>query len=589
MKPYLPDAAATRRLMAVAAGSEPADLAVVDARVVNVYTGEILDRCSVSVADRWIAAVGATAEAGIGPETRVIDAGGRTLIPGLIDAHTHLAWLFSVSEFLPYAVAGGTTTVITETLEIYPVGRYPGTVDFLESLVDQPIKMFGTAPAMVSTSRSVPPVTEADLDRLLQRSDILGLGESYWQLVLQQPERLVPIIDRARLWNKPAQGHSAGAHGNNLGAYVAAGISSCHEAIDADQALELLRLGLHVMIREGSIRRDLEAVARILEYPVDPRRLVLVTDGISPTDLVRKGYLEYAVQKAIDLGFDPVTAVQMATLNPAEHFGIDRIAGGIAPGRCADMVLIPDPRTIRADIVISNGQEVARSGRLIRPVRRHRFAPPSRESVRLARAMTPQDFEIFVPGGRSTARVRVIDQVTELVTRERVMEVPVCDGRIAAEPGRDLIKAAAVDRAWEPGKTFVGLVHGFGLKAGAFACSSAWDTTDIIVVGTDDVDMAAACNRIRTLQGGAVLCCGGNVIREIALPIYGLMSDLPMAELAGRMDDLREALQELGVGFGDPLLTLGTLTVVSIPFFRICDQGLVNLKDGETRGLFADS
>jgi adenine deaminase len=575
-------AAETHQLMKVALGEEKADLTVVNANVVNVYTGEILPNFGISIKGKWIAYVGENAGDGIGPQTKVIDADGQTVIPGLIDGHTHIGWMFTAAEFLKYAISGGTTTVVTETIEPYPVSGYEGVVDFLASLKDQPIKILATAPAMVSISRTARDMPTETLAKLLARDDILGLGESYWQTVLQEPEQLLPRFEQALAAGKTLEGHSAGARDKKLAAYVAGGISSCHEPINADQVLERLRMGLHIMVREGSIRRDLAEIAKIKDTGIDLRRLILSTDGVEPRDLLEKGYMEFVLRKAIDYGFDPVAAIQMATLNVAEHFSLDSLIGGIAPGRYADLVIIPDVQTTDAQMVISSGKIVAENGKLLSAPRRHPFSKASMNSIKLPRDMKSSDFIVSTDPKASHVNVRIINMVTDLVTAELEMQWPVTDGRINTDVDQDVIKVAAIDRTHNPGNMYVGLIKGFGLKSGAMACSSAWDTSDIIVAGTNDADMAGAVNRIHTLQGGAVVCENGEILAELPLPIFGIMSDLPIETIAQRLQEIKSTVSDLGVTFPDPLLTLITLTGAAIPYLRICEEGLVNLKDGKT-------
>jgi adenine deaminase len=575
-----------QRVINVTLGKEQADLALLDATILNVYTGEWLEGCSVSVKGEWIAYVGRDPMDTIGKDTQVIDAGGKTILPGLIDGHTHLMdQLCTAGEFLRYAMIGGTTTIITESMEAFPVMGYEGVIDFLESLRDQPIKIFATAPAMVSTSKRAQGIPKGTLKKLLSRDDVLGLGESYWQTVIEEPEEYFPLFQETLKLGKRLEGHSAGAKGRKLMAYSASGISSCHEPITADEVLERLRLGMHVMIREGSIRGDLASIATIRDAGVEFRRLMLVTDGVSPGDLIEKGYMEGVVQKAIDCGFDPIHAVQMATINVAEYFSLDGIVGGIAAGKYADMVVIPNPREIAAEYVISKGKVIAREGELLSSPRRHAFREKSRDSIHLKRSLRASDFAIRVKDAAKDVKVRVIDQVTGLVTKELIVPMPVVDGEIRQDVGRGIIKVAAIDRRFFPGKTFVGLVRGFGLRTGAFASSKAWDTSDIIVVGENDADMALAVNRISKLKGGAVVCVAGRILAEIPLPIFGFVSDLPIETLASKTVEIRSAMKELGFPFDDPLLTLNTLTTAAIPFLRICEEGLVNLKDGETVGL----
>jgi adenine deaminase len=573
-------------LMRVALGEEPADLVVSGANLVNVYTGEIQKNMGVAVKGRWIARVSADVQDTVGPVTRVLTASGRTLVPGLIDGHTHLSWIYTAAEFIPFAAAAGVTTIVTETLEALPMAGVAGVLDFLDSFRGQPLRILATAPAMVSISSAAKGISPENLSLLMNRDDILGLGESYWQAVLQEPETYLPAFQQAHRFGKVLEGHTAGASEKKLAAYVAAGVSSCHEPIDAGQVISRLRLGMHVMAREGSIRRDLEAIARIRSAGVDLRRIVLASDGASPQDLLQGKYMDFAVRKAMACGFAPVEAIQMATLNVAEHFRLDGLLGGIAPGRLADMVLVPNLAEFAAETVICNGEIVFSGGRLLSAPRRHAFSAASLATVKLPRSLVPSDFTIRAPAGAATARVRVIEMVTDLVTAERHLELPVSNGELKSDPDAGLCKIAAVDRTHTPGRLFTGLIKGFGLTRGAVASSAAWDTSDIIVIGTASEDMACALNRIADLQGGAVLCDGGHILSEIPMPIFGLACDLPVAALAQRLEAMKQAMARLGVTFPDPLLSLITMTGAAIPYLRICEEGLVNLKDGKILGLF---
>ena len=575
-------------LMRVALGKESADVAVINANLVNVYTAELLPDHAISIKDKWIAYVGDNPDDTIGPDTKIIDAGGRTVIPGLIDGHTHIAWSYTVSEFLKYAVQGGTTAVITETLEPYPVAGYDGVVDFLESLNNQPIKIWATAPVMASISHAARGIDPETLQKLLDRPDIIGLGESYWQAVLQEPDLVLPLFEQTLKAGKTIEGHTAGASEKKLAAYISNGVTSCHEPINAEQVITGLRMGLHIMIREGSIRRDLEDIARIKDSGIDLRRCILATDGASATDLMEKGYMEYLVQKAIDCGFDPIAAIQMATLNVAEHFSLDGLIGGIAPGRYADLVIIPDIQTIDAQTVISNGSIVAENGKLLKAPRVHQFTNESLNSIHLPRKMKADDYVIKAKDAEDQVKVRVMEMITDLVTAETELPWPVIAGELKSDTGRDVVKIAAIDRTHNPGKMFVGLIKGLGLKSGAMACSAAWDTSDIIVVGAEDADLAAAVNRIHELQGGSVVIDGGSVIAELPMPIFGAVSDLPMEEINRKNREIKQASAKLGIPFPDPVLTLITLTGAAIPYLRICEEGLVNLKHGRTLPLFVD-
>ena len=458
----------------------------------------------------------------------------------------------------------------------------------LESFKNQPIKIWATAPATISISKAARGISKETLQKLLERDDIVGLGESYWQAVIQEPDWLLALFEQTQRAGKTLEGHSAGASEKKLAAYIANGISSCHEPINADQVLERLRLGLHVMVREGAVRKDLAEIAKIKDHGIDLRRLILVSDGISPDDLMANGYMEALVQKAIDYGFEPINAIQMATLNVAEHFSLDHLIGGIAPGRLADFVIIPDDTTIAAKVIVSNGRVIAQNGNLLTAPRSHSFSTDSLISVKLPRELTPSDFVIRAPENVKNITVRVMNMVTDLVTAEIEERLPVRDGQISVDLNKDIIKITAIDRTHTPGRLFTGLIKGFGLKAGAFACSAAWDTSDIIVAGTNGSDMATAVNRIRSLQGGAVVCEDGKILAELPLPLFGIISDLTMKDLAQQFENVTRAAHKQGIPFPDPVLSLTTLTGSAIPYLRICEEGLVNLKSGKNVSLFVE-
>lgn len=576
-----------KELISVAMGDEQADLVITNGDVLNVYTGELLKNWSVSIKGDRIAFVGTEADHTVGPKTQVIDADGKVLIPGLIDGHTHVSWLSRIDEFLRHVIPGGTTTVVTETMEPFPIAGHEGVLEVLESMKDQPIKVFATGPSMVSISRMTQGMgpEKEKLQELLKRDDIVGLGETYWQALIQDTDRVMPLFYEALRSGKAIEGHSAGAKGNKLSAYLASGVSSCHESISVEEALERLRQGIYVMVREGSVRRDLEAISEIKDRAVDLRRLILVSDGTVPKDVLEYGYMEYVVQKAINLGFDPVAAIRMATLNVAERFDLDRAIGGIAPCRYADILIIPELRKIDAELVISNGKVIARNGELLVSPRSHAYSEASLNTVRVPRKLSSADFSIHAGEAASPTRVTVIDQVTDLVTRELRVEVSASGGKIRSDVSRDIVKVAAIDRANNQGKLFVGLVRGFGIKSGAFASTGSWDASDIVVVGVSGEDMAGAVNRVVDLHGGIVVYADGKVQAELPLEIWGLVSSRPMEFVAAKLKEIEQRLNDLGCLRANPLLTLTTLTCAAIPHLRICEEGLVRIRDGKRENL----
>jgi len=565
-------------LMRVALGEAAADLAIINGSVVNVYTGEV-EPASVLIKGNRIAYVGSDVGKAIGSSTQIIDAKGKTLIPGFIDGHTHIDTIYSISEFLKYAMRGGTTTIITETCTLAPPLGYDGVIQFLKSAKNQPIKIFITAPPLVTLS----PVTEEhaitlpQLRRLLRRREVLGLGEVYWGDVVNGNQRVLDLIAETVRRGKKAEGHSAGATGAKLQAYVSSGVSSCHEPITAEEVRERVRLGLFVLIREGMVRRELEAIAPIKDDDALLHRLAIATDGIGPEQLISGGYMEFLVQKAINLGFDPVRAVQMVTVNVARHFAIDDDIGGIAPGKYADIAIIPDLKTIKAEYVISNGRVIAQNGQLLIKPRKHRYPQSMFNTIHLDRDFTADDFTIPAEGNQ--VKVRLIEQVTNLVTREAFIDMPVSEGQLKADASRDIIKVAAIEKAYRTGKSFTGLIRGLGLKKGAMATTTTWDCGDIIAVGADENDMARAVNRIKELGGGMVLCADGSIAAEIALPVGGTISTEPVGTIAEKFKRIQEAAAGLGAKSPNFELTLATLPTPAIPFLRVCESGLFNLKE----------
>jgi adenine deaminase len=579
-----PDALSRFELAKVALGESNADLAIINGRIVNVYTAEVITGDCILIKGDKIAYVGKYAKRGIGPNTRIIDASGQVLIPGFIEGHTHTDYIYSSHELVRFALKTGTTSIISETGEVaYGLG-YRGIIEYLKSMKDQPVKSWITLPPMVNLSPLAKEhlLTVEQIRRLLRRKEVLGLGEPYWAPVVAGDKRLLEIIEETLKAGKKVEGHSAGATANKLQAYTGLGISSDHEPIEAEEALERLRLGLSVMIRDGEIRQDLEAVSRIKDRKIDFRRLALSTDGIGPWQLTTSGFVDHLVQKAINLGFPPVQAIQMGTLNVAEHFNLSDFVGGIAPGRFADIVFIPEMDTIKPQLVISNGQIAMQNGELLVSPRRHNYPKYTCQSMHIEREIKPGDFEVRVNILDSKVKVRVIDQISNLLTKETIMELAVDRGQILMDKTLDIIKIAAIERNYTQGKTFSGFHHGLGLKQGAISTSTAWDSNNLIVAGTNERDMALAVNRVKDLGGGMVISRNGDILAELAFPVGGKLSTEPMEVLAEKLTRLQMISQEMGCTSPDIRTTLSVLTTSAIPYLRICESGLFNLR---TNGL----
>ncbi len=570
-------------LAKVALGEVDADLAIVNGALLNVYTAEVLDGQTVLIKGDKIAYAGKYAKRGIGPQTHVVDAAGKVLIPGFIDGHTHMDYLHSTTALAPFAVKSGTTAIITETTEIAFRLGYRGILEYVRSTQDQPIKFWFTLPPMgtISPIAAEHLISLNEVKRLLRRRDFLGLGEVYWGAALQGDSRLRTLIEATLQAGKKVEGHSAGATANKLQAYTALGVSSDHEPIAPAETLERLRVGLSVMAREGEVREDLAGVAGIKDAGVDLRRLAVCSDGIGALQLTRHGFMDYIVQKAIRLGFKPIQAIQMATLNVAEHFGLQDVIGGIAPGRFADIAALPALDEIQPELVVSNGRVVFEHGQVVENGRTHQYAGFTREVLRLQREFRAEDFRILVNRPDRGVKVRIIEQLSSVLTRESQIELPMRNGEIQPAPDSDVVKVAMIEYVNSGGKTFTGLIKGTGLRRGAVATSTCWDSTDLAVVGADEKDMALAVNRIRELGGAAVVCRDGQILAEAALPIATIISPEPIETLAGQLQAVQTAAKNLGCVSPDIRTTLSVLPTPAIPYLRICESGLFDVRTNQ--------
>ena len=564
-----------KTLMRVALGKEQADLVIKNGNLVNVYSGEVLPGYSVAIKGDKIAFVGKEIEHTIGLDTEVIDASGKIVGPGFIDGHFHP--YITVDQFLKHAIPRGTTTIFME-LDSLALG-YESVIALLENMKQQPIKLFGLAPADIASSAPflkpvAPPLTNDDIDKLLARDDVVGLGESVWTDVIREDRWTLGNIALALNRKKVVDGHASGAKGNKLIAYVASGVSSCHESINANEALERLRLGLYVMIREGSIRRDLEAVSEIRKDKIDFRHLCLSTDGLWAEDLLSLGHIDYVVQKAINLGFEPVTAIQMATLNIAEHFGMAHILGGIAPGKYADIIILPTLDEIKCEYVISNGKIVSKNGILLVEPRKDVYPESMLKSIPLS-PFQPKQFAVAADGEKVT--VRVMKLITELITQEYQASLPVINGSVEPDLTQDILKVSVIDR--KSGKLVTGFIQGMGIKSGAMACSCTFDAgSPVVVVGTNDQAMTQAINRLIELQGGLVIY-DKKILAELAFPIGGLLPSATAEEVAEEMIKMKQIAKELGSPLSDPYMTLQAMPGPFFPFFRITFQGFADLRN----------
>jgi adenine deaminase len=559
-----PDTAARSHLIAVARGDAEPDLVVAGARVFSAFTRDWLDG-DVAVAGGRIAGIGRYD----GGER--IDAGGRFLVPGFIDAHVHIeSSKLLPAEFARAVVARGTTAVVCDPHEIANVLGAAGARWLLEASEGLPLRVYAMAPSCVPASAlesARGPLGPEEMAEILRHERAIGVAEvmDFPSVIAGDPDVLAKVALHAHV-----DGHAPGVTGAALDAYAAAGIRSDHESTSWQEALEKRRRGLWVLLREASNARNLSALLELVRRH-GPEYCALCTDDREPDMLVREGHIDSMCRQAVAEGIAPEDALVMATLHPARCHGLVSL-GAIAPGFHADMALLEDLESFGAAVVIAGGAVAARDGRAL-PI----AAPPVPGWVRDTMNAAPIAGDTFElgPGGE---RVRVIEIVPgQLITIAKQEPPPERDGRVVADPARDLAKLAVVERHHGTGRVGVGLVRGFGLRGGAFASTVAHDAHNLVVAGVDDASMVACASRLVELGGGIAVADGGDVRGELALPVAGLLSEEPAEAVVERLDELVALLREQGVAIDAPFMTLSFLALSVIPELKLTDHGLVDV------------
>ncbi len=560
-----------------ALGQEPAELIIRGACLVNVFTEQVEPAGALAVARGRVVSLGPELPGWLGPMTKVVEAEGLFLLPGLIDAHTHLDSIFTLRQYAANALASGNTTAISECAMMAGAWGLAGVEAMLDEAAIQPMRLFWTAPPLV------PPFPDLETSAglrfeefatLITRPDFVGSGEAYWPAVTDQDPRINRRFALAQALGKTQEGHAAGARGERLMAYAASGVSSCHEAINRQDALDRLRLGIAVQVRQGYVRKEMDEVVPGLKDLPDTRLVSLVTDLADPAELMSQGAMNPLLRKAVELGVPPARAVAWCSLNPAAHFGLERL-GGLAPGWVADMVLVEDLAGFKAKAVFLAGRQVAADGKLNISLEEHQY-PDEAYGTMQCPELTLESLQVPALGDRATVRVAAF--AGDTITKEAQLQLPVINGAVQPDPEQDVQKLVHVNRFTPELKLSVGFVSGWGLRRGALATTLEWDSNNLIVLGANDADVIAAGNRVRELGGGIVLAADGEIKAELPFPIAGIISPLTLPEILQRMRALENGLHELGCDLARPLLTIQTICFTGLPFLRLTDKGLVDVR-----------
>ena len=583
-------------LINVAAGRSAADMVIKNGRWVNVHSGEIIAGTDVAIAGGRFAYVGPNAKPMIGKDTKVIDAAGRFLVPGLCDAHMHVeSGMVTVTEFARAVIPHGTTSMFIDPHEIANVLGVSGVRLMHDEAAGLPVNVFVQMPSCVPSAPGLEnagaTITPEDVADAMTWPNIIGLGEvmNFPGVVNNDPKMLAEIAATLRA-GKTVGGHYASPDlGHPFHAYAAGGPADDHEGTNVDDCIARVRQGMRAMLRLGSAWYDVAAqIKAVTERGIDSRNIILCTDDSHSGTLVYEGHMNRVLRHAIAQGLKPITAIQMATLNTAQHFGLERELGSITPGRRADVILTSDLVSLPIEMVIARGQVMAENGKLTREFPKFSYPGAAKNTVKIGRTIKSEDFEIAAPKGANTVEARVIGVIeNQAPTKALQRPLIVKSGLVEMDRGSDVCQIAIVERHRSLGTVVNAFVTGFGYNVDcAIASTVAHDSHHIIVVGTNHRDMAQAANTLGEIGGGIVVISNGKELARVELPIAGLMSNEPAEIVAAKAAIMVAAMKACGCNLNNAYMQHSLLALVVIPELRISDMGLIDVRTFERVSLF---
>jgi len=566
--------------LAVARGEKPAQKLFKNAQLVNVLSGEV-HAANVAIDDGRVIGFGDY------DANEIVDLGGAYLAPSLIEGHFHVeSTMVTIPELVRALVPHGTGAMVIDPHEYANVLGMDGIRYVLESSKNLPIDFFIMLPSCIPATHletAGASFTADDLALMIADDRIAGIAElmNYPGVFLGMESELAKIKAGK---GKVIDGHAPGLRGKNLNAYALAGVRSDHESTEVEEAREKLRLGMHLLVREGSTERNLEHIISLVT-PQNAANCSFATDDKLPGDLVREGHIDHSIRKAIKLGVAPVTAIQMGTINTARYYRLKN-HGAIAPRYWADFIVLDDLDKFEVRQTYKKGKLVAENGNYLEP--RHRKIEQPRSTMNLS-YRAPEDFSVSVPHGGSAKKIRVIEIVPQQIVTKCLVERPKIDnGQIVSDIERDILKVVVVERHRATGNVGVGFVRGFGLRKGALGSTVAHDAHNVVVVGTNDRDIVAAIEALVKMRGGQVAIVDGKTITSLPLPIAGLVSDQPLEAVIEKIAELNAAAVKLGSTLDAPFMTLSFLSLSPIPELKLTDQGLVDSANLKLTSLIVD-
>ena len=561
-------------------GDKKADLVLKNCSLVSVYTREIIPKTQISIIGDRIAYVGPDASHTIGPKTAVIDVKEKYVSPGFADPHVHIDQFVLPSELAKKSLLCGVTSLFSDPIDIVSAAGYKGFQEFLKLGENLPIRIFQVVPGGLPVDRKFSNSKTLSLTQeksAIKHPNVLGLGEvfSWTKVTLRDPKTMKSIssmIDNDCIIN----GHTAGASEKKLNAYVSSGILSCHEPTNYDQVLDRLRLGMWIMIREGSIRRDLkDIIPSVLSNKIYLDRLMFCSDGLDPLDITKYGHIDHCIRESVKLGLEPIDAITMASRNCFDYYKMGKDLGGIAPGKLADILIFDDLKNVKPSKVFVGGKLVASNGSIVAPLRKKTIPAWIKNTVK-TKKFSSSDFEI--KSKKKQVNVSTIFMQTEIITKLGSSELEVSNGKVNSSLDKDVWKVAAFDRIHGTKNHVVGFLENFGANIGAFASTWSFHENDLIVIGSNDSDMAVAANTLRNTQGGLVVASSGKIDALLPLPLAGIISTDSFEKVSSNFENVNNSIVDSGCKFSRPHLIPLFLPFLALPSVRILSRGIVDVK-----------
>ena len=567
-------------LNSVAMGDKPADLVLKNCSLVNVYSREILSNIDISISKQRIAYVGEDSSHTVGPSTTVIDLEGKYVTPGFADPHVHIDQFILPSELAKKSLLCGVTSLFSDPIDIVSVCGYRGFQEFVKLCSNLPIRIFNVIPGGLPVDRkfSHGKALSASQEKLaIKLSNVVGLGEVFsWTKVTTRDSKTMKTLQTMLDNDCIINGHTAGASGKKLNAYVSSGILSCHEPINFDQVLERLRLGMWIMIREGSIRRDLkEILPQVMSKGIFTNRLMFCSDGVDPLDLSKYGHIDHCVRESIKLGLDPVDAVTIASKNCFDYYNMGKDLGGIAPGKIADILVFDYLTTMKPNKVFVGGKLVVSNGTLVAKINKKPVPKWLTKTVKLKK-LSAKDF--IVKSKSKSVTANLIHMQSEIITKKDEEELGVKDGNVCASVDKDVWKVAAFDRTYGSGKRAIGFLKNFGPQIGALASTWSYHENDMIVIGSNEEDMQLAANNLLKFQGGMTVVKNGKILASLPLKMAGIISTDSFEKVSQNFQDVNSTILDSGCKFQNPHLIPLFLPFLALPAIRILFGGIVDIK-----------